>query len=135
MANYQDQHHDAPFSTDVPEDRKASPVPILKDIAQNQEGVGEGSGPKEYPKGRYIGECKNPTAEYGKEIVGNPDQDRLERLMDSQTYSMHSSPEDEFPSGSVPKATDEHGEEIVEIGSECAFPIASQGDVDIVAQP
>ena len=55
--------------------------------------------------------------------------------MDGETRAMHGTPENKLPGGAVPETANEHGGEIVDIGACGAFAVASERDVDVVAQP
>ena len=58
-----------------------------------------------------------------------------EELVYGQCHSMKSAPYDEIPRSAVPESAQQHGEYQVEIGTQLAFPVAAQRDIEVVAQP
>ena len=55
--------------------------------------------------------------------------------MCDQPGAVEGTPKHEVPGRSVPQAAEQHGQHEISIGQEHASPIATQGDVEIIAQP
>ena len=58
-----------------------------------------------------------------------------EELVNSKCYPMQSAPYDEIPRSAVPESTQQHGQNQVDVGTDLAFPVATQRNVEVIAQP
>ena len=63
------------------------------------------------------------------------EEETVAPLVHHKANAMHGTPENEHQRASVPKACHNHGEEVVEVGAHLPHPAASQGNVEIVAEP
>ena len=56
-------------------------------------------------------------------------------FVEAKKHAVDAAPQDEVEGGSVPKATEKHGHEQVEVLTELAVTVAAQGDVEVVLEP
>lgn len=59
----------------------------------------------------------------------------FEGFVDGQKQAVVSAPEQVHPARAVPQAAEHHGEDVVEVGAKFAVAVATEGNVEVVAQP
>ena len=108
----------------------------------------------EHPVQKVLGGCEVGTTEedprehdehLAQEPTGNlhpqtvrgqtMEEEPVAPLVHHKTEAVHGSPEDEHEGASVPQTCHHHGDEVVEIGAHLSHLVASQRDVEIVAEP
>ena len=58
-----------------------------------------------------------------------------EELVYGKCYAVQSAPYDEIPRSTVPESAQQHGQNQVDVGTDLAFPVAAQRNVEVIAQP
>lgn len=130
-----DGHHDAPGESSLKEYREIGRVEFAEHPANHIAGGVETVGTEENPQCGYKDECYEPCTKVDGQTVAEPLERVHHQFVDAQAQAMPESPNDEGPSCTVPQAAKQHRGHEIEVLAHFALAVATQRNVEVVAQP